>query len=148
MKKALFSLIIACTLSVSFCFAQIEKQNDIPYSSIMYVPSVDGSSAWVTFTVTKHTKIYLLSIISGEESIKSSHLRNMNKEMRIDNESVTIVRTGSAMLMGKYNWILGTGTVVNCVFSKDPAFVATKIEFKQTNGGQSFLYNLETKEWE
>jgi len=148
MKKLLFSLIIVFTMTISFCFAQVEKQDDNPYSFISYESSEDGSKAWVTFSVPEITKIYLLSIISGEESIKASGIANTNGDMHANHENGATMRAGSDVMMGNCNWVLDAGTVVKCFFKKDITFIATRIEFIQTKDGQSFFYNLETKEWE
>jgi len=137
----LFSVFFTFIFTVSACGSTNDKFKDVKYTT-----SEDGSEAWVEFTAAKDAKIFMVSLITGENSNKAINISNSSGEMHFENGAT--MKAGSSLLMGRYLFLLDAGTIVKCGFKTEGGFKAEKIGFVVEEGGKPIFYNIAGKKWE
>jgi hypothetical protein len=104
----------------------------------------EGAS--LKFRAAVKTPIYMVSLVSGGQTVVAKSISNTKGNIVFDNGATA--REGSSLLLSKTDMNLQQGTEAQCNFVDAPAgFKATTIVFLTTKNASPMTYNLAAGAW-
>jgi hypothetical protein len=139
MMKFIFMLLVMVTLAVQHTPAQTKPASNGTFEILGF----DGKS--VSFRAVVETPIHMISLVSGEHTVKATAISNTKGDMLIGGATAW---PGSSLVLGKSNIRLLKDTETKCDFENLPAWFTPKsIVFLTGEKAASMSYDIASGSW-